>query len=205
MPPTASAAASDVLQPTTHPPQRPGPSPLPPGTPLQNNLSELWSLLNYLLPDIFSSLADFESWFDIAGAATASADDDAELVAAEQRARVVDKLHSLLKPFLLRRIKADVEIALPRKQELLLYAPMTALQKQLNQQLLERTLAVRLPAGCVCRGGGVGEGSQRELLMPGGGRGAIVRGCVHGTLCFTFGFALLRRAVLCPAPRMQTC
>lgn len=62
---------------------------------------------------------------------------------AEQRARVVEKLHSLLKPFLLRRIKADVEIALPRKQELLLYAPMSKLQRQLNQQLLERTLAVR--------------------------------------------------------------
>jgi hypothetical protein len=42
-------------------------SPAQPGTPLQNNLSELWSLLNYLLPDIFSNLADFESWFDIAG------------------------------------------------------------------------------------------------------------------------------------------
>lgn len=39
----------------------------PAGTPLQNNLSELWSLLNYLLPEIFSNLADFESWFDIAG------------------------------------------------------------------------------------------------------------------------------------------
>jgi hypothetical protein len=64
------------------------------------------------------------------------------MAAAEQRARVVAKLHSLLKPFLLRRIKADVEIALPQKQELLLYAPMTKLQRQLNQQLLERTLAV---------------------------------------------------------------
>jgi ATP-dependent DNA helicase len=34
------------------------------GTPLQNNLSELWSLLNFLMPDVFSSLKDFESWFD---------------------------------------------------------------------------------------------------------------------------------------------
>jgi ATP-dependent DNA helicase len=119
----------------------------PPGTPLQNNLAELWSLLNYLLPDIFSNLADFESWFDIASSVVGGGEEDAELVAAEQRAAVVDKLHSLLKPFLLRRIKADVEIALPRKQELLLYAPMTALQKQLNQQLLERSLAVRVEQG----------------------------------------------------------
>lgn len=32
------------------------------GTPLQNNLAELWSLLNFILPDIFSSLEEFESW-----------------------------------------------------------------------------------------------------------------------------------------------
>ncbi|TRY55505.1 hypothetical protein DNTS_004150, partial [Danionella cerebrum] len=35
------------------------------GTPLQNNLSELWSLLNFLLPDVFDDLKSFESWFDI--------------------------------------------------------------------------------------------------------------------------------------------
>jgi ATP-dependent DNA helicase len=32
------------------------------GTPLQNNLAELWSLLNFILPDIFSSLEEFEKW-----------------------------------------------------------------------------------------------------------------------------------------------
>jgi ATP-dependent DNA helicase len=34
------------------------------GTPLQNNLAELWSLLNFLLPDIFDDLASFQAWFD---------------------------------------------------------------------------------------------------------------------------------------------
>ena len=33
-------------------------------TPLQNNLHELWSLLNFLLPDVFNSADDFDSWFD---------------------------------------------------------------------------------------------------------------------------------------------
>ncbi|BAF25206.2 Os09g0442700, partial [Oryza sativa Japonica Group] len=33
------------------------------GTPLQNNLAELWSLLNFILPDIFSSHQEFESWY----------------------------------------------------------------------------------------------------------------------------------------------
>jgi ATP-dependent DNA helicase len=121
------------------------------GTPLQNNLAELWSLLNFLLPDIFGSLADFESWFDFSGAvaaqgggglaaaaggAGAAARGDNEIVAAEQRDRVVSKLHALLRPFMLRRIKADVEIALPRKLEVLLYAPMAEAQKRLNAQLL---------------------------------------------------------------------
>ncbi|GBF95152.1 ATP-dependent DNA helicase [Raphidocelis subcapitata] len=137
------------------------------GTPLQNNLSELWSLLNYLLPDIFSNLADFESWFDIAGSAVTSSDEgDAGLVVAEQRARVVDKLHSLLKPFLLRRIKADVEIALPRKQELLLYAPMSKLQRELNQQLLERTLADAMAKVADAEGGSTASlGKLSNVLM----------------------------------------
>ena len=37
------------------------------GTPLQNNLHELWSLLNFLLPEIFSSSDDFDEWFDLGG------------------------------------------------------------------------------------------------------------------------------------------
>ena len=37
------------------------------GTPLQNNLHELWSLLNFLLPEIFSSSADFDEWFNLGG------------------------------------------------------------------------------------------------------------------------------------------
>ena len=37
------------------------------GTPLQNNLHELWSLINFLLPEIFSSSDDFDEWFDLKG------------------------------------------------------------------------------------------------------------------------------------------
>jgi ATP-dependent helicase STH1/SNF2 len=33
------------------------------GTPLQNNLPELWALLNFLLPRVFGSCEDFEKWF----------------------------------------------------------------------------------------------------------------------------------------------
>jgi ATP-dependent DNA helicase len=61
---------------------------------------------------------------------------------------VVTKLHRLLKPFMLRRMKADVEIFLPRKQEILLYAPMSEEQQKINKQLLEGTLGVSL-SGCL--------------------------------------------------------
>lgn len=62
--------------------------------------------------------------------------------------QVVSKLHNLLKPFMLRRLKADVEICLPRKQEVLLYAPMSEQQQTINSQLLEKTLGVRRQSCC---------------------------------------------------------
>jgi ATP-dependent DNA helicase len=54
------------------------------GTPLQNNLGELWSLLNFLLPDVFNDMADFQGWFDFSSA-VGSDSADAHIVAAEQR------------------------------------------------------------------------------------------------------------------------
>ena len=55
--------------------------PARPGTPLQNNLAELWSLLNFLMPDIFSSLRDFQDWFDVA----ATVDDKGDQVGGQGR------------------------------------------------------------------------------------------------------------------------
>jgi len=57
-------------------------------------------------------------------------------------AQVLGKLHSILKPFLLRRIKSDVETSLPAKKEMILYAHMTPTQKQYNEELRKRTLNV---------------------------------------------------------------
>ncbi|KAL8105247.1 hypothetical protein AgCh_029151 [Apium graveolens] len=76
------------------------------GTPLQNNLHELWSLLNFLLPEIFSSAETFDEWFAISG------ENDQE--------EVVQQLHKVLRPFLLRRLKSDVEKGLPPKKETIL-------------------------------------------------------------------------------------
>lgn len=54
--------------------------------------------------------------------------------------QVVQKLHQILRPFLLRRVKADVEKSLPRKKEIILYATMSAEQEQFQEHLVKRTL-----------------------------------------------------------------
>lgn len=115
------------------------------GTPLQNNLGELWSLLNFLLPDVFTDLGSFEAWFDFA-AAVGVEGGDAEIVAREQRGAVISKLHTILKPFLLRRVKTDVETSLPGKMEIILYAGMTEKQREINAALRDRSLGALAPA-----------------------------------------------------------
>lgn len=112
------------------------------GTPLQNNLAELWSLLNFILPDIFSSHEEFESWFDLSGKCNNEA--MKEELEEKRRAQVVAKLHAILRPFLLRRMKADVEQLLPRKKEIILYATMTDHQKNFQDHLINRTLESHL-------------------------------------------------------------
>ncbi|KAF7009978.1 hypothetical protein CFC21_024457 [Triticum aestivum] len=106
------------------------------GTPLQNNLAELWSLLNFILPDIFSSHQEFESWFDFSGKGDEEQQEEAD---EKKRVLVVSKLHAILRPFLLRRMKVDVEQMLPRKKEIIIYANMTAHQKQIQTHLIEKT------------------------------------------------------------------
>ncbi|KAJ1720320.1 putative ATPase [Coemansia erecta] len=100
------------------------------GTPLQNSLAELWSLLNFLLPDIFDDLDSFQAWFDLDDLATGSAD---RMVAPDTATRVVAKLHKILQPFLLRRLKSDVEAGLPPKREYLIACPMAPLQYEYYQ------------------------------------------------------------------------
>mmetsp|Transcript_16682 Transcript_16682/g.36078 ORF Transcript_16682/g.36078 Transcript_16682/m.36078 type:complete len:748 (+) Transcript_16682:1282-3525(+) len=135
------------------------------GTPLQNNLSELWSLLNFLMPDVFSNLSDFEAWFDFSSVVGQEGGDQ-EIIAAEQRNRVVSKLHAILKPFVLRRLKSDVDISLPRKMEIILYAGMSDKQKDLNKQLLDGTLMGEMSKLADEHGGSkAGMGKLNNVLM----------------------------------------
>ncbi|PWN28122.1 hypothetical protein BDZ90DRAFT_246039 [Jaminaea rosea] len=99
------------------------------GTPLHNNLKELWSLLNFILPDIFDDLETFEKWFDFSDIHNEGGSN--RLLSKEDSKSVITQLHAILKPFLLRRIKTDVETTLPPKKEYLLYAPLSPLQKEL--------------------------------------------------------------------------
>ncbi|KAF2101696.1 SWI/SNF chromatin remodeling complex component [Rhizodiscina lignyota] len=107
------------------------------GTPLQNNLTELWSLLHFLMPSIFDKLESFESWFDFS--ALKDRNGYEQIFSEERKQRLVASLHAILKPFLLRRIKADVEKLMPRKREYVLFAPLTTLQRELYQAILDGT------------------------------------------------------------------
>ena len=93
------------------------------GTPLQNELRELWSLLNLLLPEVFASRAEFAAWFveSLAGGAAqdaggaGAADPEEAALAVERRVVVIHRLHQILEPFMLRRQVQDVESKLPDK------------------------------------------------------------------------------------------
>ena len=78
-------------------------------------MRELWALLNFLLPQVFDSAENFEAWFDV---------EDTEL---ENNA--LKRLHAILRPFLLRRLKNDVEKSLLPKIETKLYIGMSEMQK----------------------------------------------------------------------------
>ncbi|XP_030648443.1 chromodomain-helicase-DNA-binding protein 2 [Chanos chanos] len=90
------------------------------GTPLQNSLKELWSLLHFLMPDKFESWEDFEDEH------------------GKGRENGYQSLHKVLEPFLLRRVKKDVEKSLPAKVEQILRVDMSAQQKQFYKWILTR-------------------------------------------------------------------
>ena len=99
------------------------------GTPLQNNLHELWGLLNFLLPDVFASAERFDELFNLQ-----SSDRD-------KTHKLVEQLHRLLRPFMIRRLKADVEKDLPRKTETILFTSLAPIQRDVYKQCLLREIS----------------------------------------------------------------
>lgn len=104
------------------------------GTPLQNNLTELWAMLNFVLPTIFKSVKTFDEWFNTPFANTGG-QDKMELNEEEQ-ILVIRRLHKVLQPFLLRRLKKDVEKDLPDKTEKVIKCKFSALQSRLYKQMV---------------------------------------------------------------------
>ena len=112
------------------------------GTPIQNTLEELWSLLNFCSPQIFDDLEVFQSWFGFKNIGRDTQVDD--IVQTEQKQRVVTKLHDILRPFLLRRMKRDVLLHMPPKKEIVIYCGMSALQREYSLHIQSRTLRAAL-------------------------------------------------------------
>ena len=93
------------------------------GTPIQNNMQEMWTLLNIVDSDGFDDLDDFlEKYGDIKSKDT------------------VDELHETIRPYILRRLKEDVEKSVPPKEETLIEVELTVLQKQYYRALYEKNV-----------------------------------------------------------------
>ncbi|KAB5583814.1 hypothetical protein PHYPO_G00099960 [Pangasianodon hypophthalmus] len=98
------------------------------GTPIQNNLQEVYSLLTFIQPGVFPPDATTEF-------VNAYAD-------VQTRSSKAEELHQVLQPFLLRRVKAEVEAELPKKAEVVVYHGMSALQKKYYKAILMKDRAV---------------------------------------------------------------
>ena len=111
------------------------------GTPIQNTMAELWSLLHFVMPALFDSHEEFKEWFskDIEG--------HAEGTKGKVDEKQMSRLHLILKPFMLRRIKKDVEHELTEKVEVLVYCPLTIRQKLLYTALKQNLRMEELLAG----------------------------------------------------------
>merc|ERR1719232_1952015 len=93
------------------------------GTPIQNNLQELWNLLNFISPEKFSCLQTFLTKFS-----------------SSMNKESMDELHDSIRPYILRRLKEDVETSVPPKEETIVEVELTILQKQYYRALYEKNM-----------------------------------------------------------------
>lgn len=107
------------------------------GTPIENNLSELWSIFDFVMPKYLHSYSRFKQEFEIP-------------IIRENSADALSKLHSLVKPFILRRLKTNVLKELPDKMESVLEATLEGSQKDVyhaNLALVRQSLSASAGAG----------------------------------------------------------
>jgi SNF2 family DNA or RNA helicase len=111
------------------------------GTPLQNSLNELWALLHYLLPDLFTVLMDFKAWFAQPFKGVEGLNEFDVQLDPEQEQQVIARMHALLSPFLLQRLKSEVLAdRLPPRVEATIRVPLSAWQAATYQDLERKTI-----------------------------------------------------------------
>lgn len=100
------------------------------GTPIQNSMQELWALLHFIMPSLFDSHDEFNEWFskDIENAA--------ENKGSKLNEHQLRRLHMILKPFMLRRVKRHVQNELSEKIEIDIYVDLSSRQRALYRALL---------------------------------------------------------------------
>ncbi|KAF1988606.1 hypothetical protein K402DRAFT_391827 [Aulographum hederae CBS 113979] len=111
------------------------------GTPLQNNLNELWSLLFFLMPTDANGQSKFSELEQFVGALKAPTNqilDQGRQQLDKKAQEAVNRLHTILRPYLLRRLKADVEKQMPGKYEHVVYCRLSKRQRQLYDGFMQR-------------------------------------------------------------------
>ncbi|KAF2017854.1 hypothetical protein BU24DRAFT_420916 [Aaosphaeria arxii CBS 175.79] len=111
------------------------------GTPLQNNIDELWSLLYFLMPAGFAGegrIAGLEEFTMALKNPTSQILDQGRQQLDAEAQKIVKKLHEVLRPYLLRRLKADVEKQMPAKYEHVVYCKLSKRQRQLYDGFMGR-------------------------------------------------------------------
>ena len=102
------------------------------GTPLQNNLMELWALMHFLMPHVFRSRKEFSYWFSTPLNLMVEGEE-------EVNNSLVSRLHDVIRPFVLRRLKKDVEKQMPGKYEHIIVCQLSKRQRHLYEDFMSRS------------------------------------------------------------------